>query len=97
MLQHKTSTLVQFTAMTTSEQIRAARGFLRWSAKDLAEKAGLSLNTVQRMEAMDGVPGGLARNVEAIRRALEEAGIEFIPAGTYAGDGGVGVRLRKAE
>ncbi len=40
--------------MLTSQQIRAARGLLRWSARELAERAGVHLSTVQRMERSDG-------------------------------------------
>ena len=77
--------------MVTSDQIRAARALVRWSAKDLAERSGVSLNTVQRMEAADGIPGGLTKTLAAIRAALESAGVIFIASN---GDG-PGVRLRK--
>ncbi|MDA8230738.1 MAG: helix-turn-helix transcriptional regulator [Magnetospirillum sp.] len=76
--------------------MRAARAYLRWSAKDLAEKSGVSLPTIQRMESASGVPSAMAPNLEAVRAALESAGIVFIPAGSYQGDGGPGVRLRGA-
>ena len=63
---------------------------LRWSAKQLAEQAGLSWPTVQRMESTHGVPSGLSKNLELVQRALEDAGVIFIDAN----DDGPGVRLR---
>ena len=76
--------------MMVSAQIRAARALLRWSAKRLAEESGVSLPTIKRMEAVDGVPKGLSRNLEAVQRTLERAGIGFIED-----DGeGAGVRLK---
>jgi len=77
--------------MLTSDQIRAARALLRWSAQDLAGKAGIGISTVQRMENADGVPSASGKNLEAVQRALERAGVEFI---TENG-GGPGVRLKK--
>src|SRR3954451_16914560 len=59
-----------FYSMITADQIRAARALLRWSAKHLADKTGVSLNTIQRMEAAIGVPRGLAKNLEAVQEAL---------------------------
>ena len=79
--------------MITAEQIRGARAMLRWSARRLAEEAGLSWPTIQRMEAATGVPGGLSRNLELIQRTLETAGVIFIDGN----DEGSGVRLRKKQ
>ena len=64
--------------MITAEQIRGARAMLRWSAKALADRSGLGIATIQRMEATRGVPTSSARNVEIIQRTLEDAGIHFI-------------------
>lgn len=64
---------------------------VRWSARELAEKAGVSLPTVQRMEAANGVPNVMVETMSAIRTALESAGVIFIDQN---GDG-PGVRLRK--
>jgi hypothetical protein len=76
--------------MVTGSQIRAARAILRWSAEVLAEKARVGIQTVKRLEAVDGVPPGRAVTVSEVQRALEAAGIEFIdPNG-----GGPGVRLK---
>ena len=79
--------------MITSEQIRGALAMLRWSAKQLAEQAGLSWPTVQRMESTQGVPSGLSKNLELVQRALEGAGIIFIDED----DAGPGVRLKKRK
>lgn len=75
----------------TGEQIRAARAILRWKATDLAEKAGIGLSTVQRAEQMDGPVAMMRANMDAIRRTLEAAGIEFIPEN----GGGPGARLKE--
>ncbi len=77
--------------MIAAEQIRGARAMLRWSARRLAEEAGVSWPTIQRMEAATGVPGGLSRNLELIQRSLEAAGVIFIDEN----DEGPGVRLKK--
>ena len=67
--------------MITGGQIRAARAFLRWSAEELAKRAQVGSQTVRRAEREDGVPNMLANNMEAVQRALEEAGIEFTNGG----------------
>jgi len=64
--------------MLTGLQIRIARAALRWSAQDLAERAGLALKTVQRLETFDGIPGSHTNTVATIQATLEAAGIEFI-------------------
>lgn len=78
--------------MITGAQIRAARALLRWSAQDLADRAGLSYPTVQRAESGDGVPRMRLQNLAAIQRALECAGVAFLARGDVR-DGGPGVRL----
>jgi transcriptional regulator with XRE-family HTH domain len=74
-------------------QIKAARELLAWSQTALAEKSGVSLPTIMRLEARDGELGGRDETREKIRTALEKAGIEFLAED----DGGPGVRLRKAK
>lgn len=74
----------------TGGQVRAARAFLRWSAEDLAGKARIGVATVRRAEAQDGAMNTTQANVQAMRQALEAAGIEFIPEN----GGGAGVRLK---
>ena len=76
--------------MITSDQIRAARALLRWSGKDLAEKTGLGFSTLMRLEVLEGVPSAQAKTLEAIQKAFEEAGVEFM--GTP--EEGAGVRWR---
>ena len=72
-------------------QVKAARSLLAWSQETLAEKSGISLPTIKRLEAEDGELGGRAETGIAIRRALEKAGIQFIEEN----GGGPGVRLKK--
>ena len=76
--------------MLTSHQIRAARALLRWTAQTLADKAELGISTILRMEAAEEVPSASGRNLEAVQRCLEAAGIQFLEE-----DGrGVGVKFR---
>ncbi|MEO6013916.1 MAG: helix-turn-helix transcriptional regulator [Devosia sp.] len=78
--------------MISASQIRAARALLEWSQGDLVEKTSLSLTTVRRMEAADVGPGrSSAENVATVERALEAAGVQFIPEN----GGGAGVRMAK--
>lgn len=77
----------------TGSQIRAARSLIRMTGPDLAKAAGVGLATIRRCEAVDGVPGATAANLAAIRRALEAAGVEFIPQN----GGGPGVRLARRD
>ncbi|MGO8843501.1 MAG: helix-turn-helix transcriptional regulator [Methyloceanibacter sp.] len=70
----------------TSAQIRAARGLLDWTVRDLSERARVPRNTVSNIET--GAYAGAPQTLEAIRRALEYAGVEFTN-----GDA-PGVRLR---
>jgi PAS domain S-box-containing protein len=62
----------------TGAQIRAARGILNWSVRDLAEKAQVSGSTIRRLEEADGPvsPGEAA--IASMREALEKAGVEFL-------------------
>ena len=59
----------------TSARIRAARGLLNWTVRDLAERAGVHRNTVSNIET--GAYAGAPETLEAIRRAFEKAGVEF--------------------
>ena len=76
--------------MITSDQIRAARAMLRWSGKDLAAKSGVGFSTLMRLEALEGTPGSHVKTLDAITKAFESAGIEFI--GTP--EQGAGVRWK---
>jgi transcriptional regulator with XRE-family HTH domain len=77
--------------MITAEQSRAARALSKWSAEDLAQRAGISSRTIQRLEVATGVPSSLAKNLQAIQRTLENAGVIFIDEN----GGGPGVRLKR--
>jgi hypothetical protein len=77
-------------APLVSAQIRAARALLRWSAEDLARASAVGLTTIRRAELTDQQTSLTAANDLAVRRALEEAGVEFI----IENGGGPGVRLR---
>jgi len=76
--------------MLSSAQIRAARGLLKWTAADLAERSGTNRFTIQRLEQAEGVPPSRSQTLIDLKRAFEEAGVEFI--GTP--DNGPGVRLK---
>ena len=64
--------------MITSAQIRAARGMLDWSRKDLAEHSGLSFSSMMRLESFQGVPASNYSTLTKIKETFEKAGIEFI-------------------
>ena len=76
--------------MITSEQIRAARQLIRITADQLAISSGVGVATIRRFELMTGVPSGNARLLEALQRALEDSGVEFIGSP----DDRPGVRLK---
>ncbi len=81
--------------MITAAQLRAARALLGMDQRDLAEASGLSLPTIQRMEASDGTIRGNVDSLVKLIGALEAAGIELIGDGAPSQTGGRGVRLRK--
>jgi len=75
--------------------MRAARALLGIDQRDLAERSGLSLPTIQRMEASDGVVRGNVDSLMKLVDALATAGIELIGEGAVSQGGGRGVRLKK--
>ncbi len=79
--------------MITSAQIRAARGMLDWSRKQLAEHSGVSFASMMRLESFEGVPASNFKTLESIKLAFEKAGIEFI--GTPDSGAGVGWKASK--
>lgn len=81
-------------AMITSHQMRAARALLGIDQRQLADAAGLSLPTVQRMEASGGQVRGVVDTLVKVIRALESAGIELIGQNAPSTGTGRGVRLR---
>lgn len=80
--------------MITSAQMRAARALLGADQRKLAELAGLSVPTIQRMEASDGVVRGNVDSLMKLIEALDLAGIELIGEGGISRGGGRGVRLK---
>lgn len=81
--------------MLTAAQMKAARALVGMEQKALAELSGVSLPTIQRMEASNGVVRGVIETLMKVMGALESAGIEFINEGVTSIDGGRGVRLRR--
>ncbi|MDX6751426.1 helix-turn-helix transcriptional regulator [Geminicoccaceae bacterium 1502E] len=81
--------------MITAGQMRAARALLRIDQRRLAEMAGVSLPTIQRMEASDGQVRGVVDTLAKVVEALEGAGIELIGENAASSGGGRGVRLRE--
>lgn len=73
----------------TGEQIRAARGLLKWSARQLADASGIGWATVQRLESKDGPLSGYEQTHDAIRSALEAQGVQFLESGNVAAGSGV--------
>jgi transcriptional regulator with XRE-family HTH domain len=67
--------------MTSSEQIKAARALLRMEQEELARRADVSVTTIRRLEAASGEQLVAAATTEKVRKALEEAGVEFIHQG----------------
>ena len=80
--------------MISGRQIRAARALLDIDQSNLAELCGLSLPTIQHMEASEGVIGGQVESLMKLLEALDKAGIELIYANAT---GGHGVRLKKVQ
>jgi predicted transcriptional regulator len=83
--------------MITSAQIRAARALLGMDQRMLAEKSGLSLPTIQRMEASDGQVRGVVDSLVKVVQALEAAGVELIGDNAQSSGGGRGVRFHEAK
>src|SRR5450756_2590188 len=81
--------------MITAAQIKAARALVSMDQRKLADLAGLSLPTIQRMEASDGVVRGNVDSLMKLVAALDHAGIELINPGAPSTAGGRGVRLRE--
>ena len=83
--------------MISGRQIRAARALLDIDQSNLAELCGLSLPTIQHMEASEGVIGGQVESLMKLLEALDKAGIELISANATSSAGGRGVRLKKVQ
>lgn len=73
--------------MITARQIRAARALLDMSQPELAQKAGVGVATIRRIEAaLDEIVGN-ARTLQRIEKALQDAGVQFIDNGDGLGEG----------
>ena len=81
--------------MITAHQLRAARALLNIDQRQMVELADLSVPTIQRMEASDGVIRGNVDSLVKLVSALDNAGIELINPGVPSTTGGRGVRLRE--
>ncbi len=77
--------------------MRAARALLGLDQKTLAKLAGVSLPTIQRMEASDGVVRGVIETLTKVVDALDRAGIELIRDNAPSTIGGRGVRLKQPK
>jgi transcriptional regulator with XRE-family HTH domain len=80
--------------MISAAQLRAARSLLGIDQRKLAELSGLSVPTIQRMEASEGVVRGNVDSLMKLVGALDAAGIELIAEGAASPTGGRGVRLK---
>ena len=81
--------------MITAAQLRAARALLGIDQRRLAELSGLSVPTIQRMEASEGVIRGNVDSLMKLIGALDAGGIELIGEGAVSQGGGRGIRLKE--
>ncbi len=81
--------------MITAAQMRAARALSGIDQRQLAELSGVSLPTIQRMEASEGNVRGVIDTLVKVIEAFDRAGIELIGEGAASRDGGRGVRLKQ--
>jgi len=82
--------------MITAAQLRAARALLGMDQKALAVAAGLSVPTIQRMEASEGVVRGTVDSLTRLVAALDVGGVVLIGEGAASTGGGRGVRLKQS-
>lgn len=80
--------------MITAAQLRAARALAGLDQRALADLSDLSVPTIQRMEASEGVVRGNVDSLMKLIAALEAAGVELIGEGAASASGGRGVRLK---
>ena len=83
--------------MITAGQMKAARALLGMDQKKLAELSGISLPTIQRVEASDGAVRGNIDSLNKVVEALRLAGVELIAEGAWSNSVGRGVRLINFE
>ena len=80
--------------MITASQVRAARALLGIDQRQLADISGLSVPTIQRMEASEDMIRGNVDSLMKLTNALNLAGVEIINDGALSPSGGRGVRLK---
>ncbi|MFZ2871673.1 helix-turn-helix domain-containing protein [Zavarzinia sp.] len=83
--------------MMTAAQMRAARALLGLDQRSLAELAGVSLPTIQRMEASEGNVRGVVESLTRVVEALDRAGVELIAENAPSSGGGRGLRLKSPK
>jgi transcriptional regulator with XRE-family HTH domain len=83
--------------LITAAQIRAARALLGIDQRQLAEMAGVSLPTIQRMEASTGNVRGVVETLTKVVEAFDRAGIELIGENAVSREGGRGVRFKQTK
>jgi transcriptional regulator with XRE-family HTH domain len=89
------SCILREAALITSFQMRAARALLGIDQKTLAELAGVSLPTIQRMEASSGTVRGVIETLTRVVDALDRAGVALIGEHARSNEGGRGVRFKE--
>ena len=87
--------MLESETLLTAAQLKAARALAGMEQKALSQASGVSLPTIQRMEASNGTVRGVIESLTKVMTALEAAGIEFINEGSPSSGGGRGVRLRR--
>jgi len=88
-------TLVFIHIVISPAQMKAARALAGWDQRQLAEAAGVSLPTIQRMEASDETVRGNVDSLVKVIEALDRTGVVLIAPGTSSDSGGRGVRLKQ--
>lgn len=83
--------------MITAAQMRAARALLGIDQRQLADLSGVSLPTIQRMEASEGNVRGVVDTLMKVVEAFDRAGIELIAEGVASAAGGRGVRFKEPK
>lgn len=94
---HYITSIYNVLNMITASQLRAARALAGVDQRQLAERSGLSVPTIQRMEASNGLVRGNVDSLNRIIIALNAAGVELIDEGIASPTGGRGVRLKPAS
>src|SRR5215207_827506 len=83
--------------MITAAQMRACRALLGIDQRQLAELSGVSLPTIQRMEASEGNVRGVVDSLMKVIEAFERAGVELIGENAVSAGSGRGVRFKQAK